>query len=150
MSIWGSSFLKPLRDYIEHTSRHRKGRWGIWSILYQVLSLMVEVSSGVTPWHFQPDLYTSLAHSPGQGVTRGRETWEAVIVHGNQMSLGADWGVWVEHWQSLIKHSFQTRFKSCKSSLPSYIYPDLSSFFGFSCPGKDLHILWPDGKQDQQ
>lgn len=58
--------------------------------MYQVLSLMVEVSSGVTPWHFQPDLYTSLAHSPGQGVTMGRETWEAVIVYGNQMSLGAD------------------------------------------------------------
>lgn len=28
----GSSFLKTLRDCIEHTSKPRKGRWGIWSI----------------------------------------------------------------------------------------------------------------------
>ena len=58
--------------------------------MHQVPSLMVEVPPGVTPWHFQPGLYTCLVHSPGQRVTMGRETWEAVIVYGNQMSLGAD------------------------------------------------------------
>lgn len=41
------------------------------------------------PWHFQPGLYTSLAHSPGQRVPLA-EKREVVIVYGNQMSLGAD------------------------------------------------------------
>lgn len=149
MSIWGSSFLKPLRDCIEHASKHCKGRWGIWSI-YAASTITHGWSSS---WSYSLAFPAWPIHKPStlprpESATR-RETWEAVIVYGNQMSLGADWGVWVGHWQSLIKF-FQTRFKSCKPSPPSYIHPDLSSFVGFSSPGKDLLALWPDRKQEQQ
>lgn len=65
-----------------------RGDEGSGAFMQQVPSLMVEVPPGVTPWHFQPGLYTSLAHSPGQRVPLAEKRGKLSLYMGTRCPLG--------------------------------------------------------------